>query len=115
MPILAPDIRWNEGLLRPVTIRAPEGMVCNATWPAPAGPSLIFVVAGTVTNYTSDDPTCTPHVYTAGSSLVDPGGDDVHILRNEGSVAAETIAVQFLPQGVPRRIDVTPAPGNCSF
>ena len=30
LPILAPDIRWNEGVLRPVTIRAPEGIVCNA-------------------------------------------------------------------------------------
>jgi N-methylhydantoinase B len=41
LPILAPDIRWNEGLLRPVTVRAPEGILCNATWPAP-------VSAGTV-------------------------------------------------------------------
>ena len=35
MPILAPDIRWNEGLMRPVTIKADEGLVCNAKWPAP--------------------------------------------------------------------------------
>ncbi len=35
LPILAPDIRWNEGLMRPVTIVAPEGLVCNASWPAP--------------------------------------------------------------------------------
>jgi N-methylhydantoinase B len=34
LPILAPDIRWNEGLLRPVTITAPDGIICNATWPA---------------------------------------------------------------------------------
>ena len=46
---------------------------------------------------------------------VRPAGDgQVHILRNEGAVAAETIAVQFLPQGAVRRIDV-PGPGNCSF
>jgi len=35
LPVLAPDIRWNEGLMRPVTVKAPEGAVCNATWPAP--------------------------------------------------------------------------------
>lgn len=35
MPILAPDIRWNEGLMRPVTIKAEEGLICNAKRPAP--------------------------------------------------------------------------------
>jgi quercetin dioxygenase-like cupin family protein len=83
-------------------------------WHSHPGPSLIFVIAGTVTNYTSDDPTCTPQVYTAGSTFIDAGGTDVHILRNEGTVPAETIAVQFLPKDAVRRID-EPAPGNCSF
>jgi hypothetical protein len=50
------------------------------------------VVAGKVTNYEGDDPSCTPHVYTAGMGLVDAGGKDVHMLVNEGSVPAETIA-----------------------
>ena len=81
-------------------------------WHSHPGPSLIFVVAGAVTNYMSDDPRCTPHVYTAGQGFVDPGGDDVHMLRNEGTVPAETIAVQFLPKDATRRID-EPAPGNC--
>ena len=67
-----------------------------------------------MTNYTSDDPSCTPHVYNAGSGFVDPGGHDEHILRNEGSVVAETIAVQFLPKGATRRIE-EPDPGNCHF
>ena len=66
-----------------------------------------------MTNYTSDDPSCAPHVYTAGQSFVDPGGDDRHMIRNEDpSVPAETIAVQFLPQGVDRKID-EPAPPGC--
>ena len=92
------------------TSSCPEG---RAGWHSHPGPSLIFVVAGTVTNYTSDDPSCTPHVYTAGQSFVDPGGDDMHILRNEDpAVTAETIAVQFLPQGATRRIE-EPSPGNC--
>jgi quercetin dioxygenase-like cupin family protein len=84
-------------------------------WHTHPGPSLIFVVAGTVSNYTSDDPTCTPQVYTAGQSFIDAGGGDVHILRNESSTtSAETIAVQLLPQGSVRKTDA-PAPGNCPF
>jgi N-methylhydantoinase B len=35
LPVLAPDVRWNEGVLRPVTIRMPEASLCNAKWPAP--------------------------------------------------------------------------------
>jgi hypothetical protein len=76
-----------------------------------SGSSLILVVAGTVTNYEGDDPTCTPHVYTAGQGFIDPGTGDVHMLRNEGSVQAETIAVQLLPKDADRRIDM-PSPGN---
>ena len=44
LPILAPDIRWNEGVLRPVTIVAPEGIVCNAKWPAPVSGATISTV-----------------------------------------------------------------------
>jgi quercetin dioxygenase-like cupin family protein len=84
-------------------------------WHTHPGPSLIFVVAGTVSNYTSDDPSCTPQVYTAGQSFIDEGVGDVHIIRNESSTtAAETIAVQLLPQGAVRKTDA-PAPGNCAF
>ena len=81
-------------------------------WHSHPGPSMIFVVGGTVTNYEGDDPTCTGRPYSAGSGFTDAGGDDVHMLRNEGSVPAETIAVQFLPTGADRRID-KPDPGNC--
>jgi quercetin dioxygenase-like cupin family protein len=83
-------------------------------WHSHPGPSLILVVAGTVTNYVGDDPTCTGHAYNAGSGFIDLGSGDVHMLRNEGSVQAETIAVQLLPQDAVRRIDV-PDPGNCNF
>jgi hypothetical protein len=31
--------------------------------------------------------------------FVDPGGEHVHILRNEGTVEARTIAVQLIPAG----------------
>jgi quercetin dioxygenase-like cupin family protein len=84
-------------------------------WHSHPGPSLILVVTGTVTNYLGDDPSCTPHAYTAGAGFVDPGGGDVHLLRNETGAPAETIAVQLLPRGAERRIDVPVAPGNCPF
>jgi hypothetical protein len=76
------------------------------------GPSLILVVKGTVTNYDSDAPGCAGRSYSAGTGFVDAGGSDVHTLRNEGTVEAETIAVQFLPKDATRRID-KPQPSNC--
>jgi hypothetical protein len=49
-----------------------------------------------------------------GQGFID-SGTDVHILRNEGTVQAETIAVQLLPKDAARKIDIMPAPGNCPF
>ncbi len=46
--------------------------------------------------------------------LVGDIAGNVHLLRNEGTTPAETIAFQILPQGAVRRIDA-PAPGNCEF
>jgi hypothetical protein len=83
-------------------------------WHSHAGPSLIFVIRGQVTNYLGNDPSCTPHVYGPKQAFFDTGGDSVHILRNEGTVDAETIAVQVLPQGATRKIDMAD-PGNCHF
>jgi hypothetical protein len=83
-------------------------------WHTHPGHSLIIVTAGTVTAYDGHDPSCTPHVYTTGMGLVDEGGDHVHVIRNEGSVEARTVAVQLIPAGATRRID---AEGNagCPF
>ena len=83
-------------------------------WHSHAGHSLIIVTQGAVTDYEGDDPNCKPHVYTQGMGFVDPGGDHVHILRNEGDVEAKTIAVQLIPSDVARRIDAAD-PGNCHF
>lgn len=83
-------------------------------WHTHPGHSLIIVTAGTVTVYEGNDPTCAPAVYTAGMGFVDPGGDHVHLIRNEGAVPASTIAVQLIPAGAVRRIDA-PDPGNCPF
>lgn len=83
-------------------------------WHTHPGHSLILVTAGTITAYDADDPDCTPHVYTPGMGFVDPGGEHAHVLRNEGSVEARTIAVQLIPPGAVRRIDAAD-PVNCPF
>lgn len=83
-------------------------------WHTHPGPSLIIVTAGQVTTYEGDDPTCTPHVYNTGMTLVDPGGGHVHVIRNEGAVEARSTTVQLIPAGATRRVDA-PAPGNCPF
>jgi quercetin dioxygenase-like cupin family protein len=82
-------------------------------WHSHPGPSLVIVKSGTSTFYDGDDPTCTPHVYAAGSAYVDPGGD-THIARNEGSTELVLIVARLLPAGAPPRVD-EPAPGNCPF
>lgn len=90
---------------------APGG---HTGWHTHPGHSLIIVTAGTVTAYEGDDPDCKPSVYTQGMGFVDPGGDHVHILRNEGTVEARTIAVQLIPADGVRRIDAE-NPGTCPF
>jgi len=106
--------QWTKGLSDGavlINVWQPGG---STGWHTHPGHTLIFVTAGAVTQYQSDDPTCTPHVYTAGMAFVDAGGDHVHIVRNEGTVPAQVIAIRLVPAGQPGRIDA-PAPGNCPF
>lgn len=93
------------------------GCVPSSGWHTHPGPSLVIVTQGTVTAYEGDDPTCTPHVYSANgtNSFVDVGSGDVHIIRDESGAVAKTVVVQLIPKDATRRIDVTPAPGNCPF
>jgi len=87
--------------------------VATTGWHSHPGHSLIVVTAGTLTDYESDDPECKPHVYTAGMSFVDAGGNHTHVIRNEGTVPASDIAVQLVPAGAARKIDASIAPANC--
>ncbi len=82
-------------------------------WHKHLGPSFVIVKSGTATFYEADDPTCTPHVIPAGSSLFEPAGL-VHIVRNEGDVPLVNVVVQLIPTGEPRLI-TEPSPGNCPF
>jgi quercetin dioxygenase-like cupin family protein len=86
----------------------------HSGWHTHPGPSLIMVTVGEIVAYEGDDPTCTGTVYKAGEGFVDPGDGHVHLLRNESGAPAETVAVQFLPQGATRRIG-SPDPGTCPF
>jgi hypothetical protein len=82
-------------------------------WHTHPGPSLIIVTGGAVTVYESDDPTCTPHVYTSGMGFIDRGDGHAHVVRNEDPVAdATTTAVQIIPTLATRRIDA-PHPATC--
>ena len=94
-----------------------NGCIPSTGWHTHPGPSLVIVTQGSVTAYDGDDPTCTPHVYTANTpnnSFIDPGDGHVHIIRDESGVAAQTIAVQLIPSGATRRQDVN-NPGSCPF
>jgi hypothetical protein len=93
------------------------GCIPSSGWHTHPGPSLVIVTQGTVTEYDGDDPSCAPHVYSATgtNSFVDIGGGAVHIIRDESGAVAKTVVVQLIPKDATRRIDVTPAPGNCSF
>ncbi|MCU1305995.1 MAG: hypothetical protein JWN45_690 [Acidobacteriaceae bacterium] len=107
------DVYVQSNVWQPKSIALPNGGTTG--WHTHPGHSLIIVTAGTVTAYEGNDPTCTPTVYTQGMGFVDPGGDHVHLLRNEGTVVASTIAIQLIPAGVTaRRVDA-PDPGNCHF
>ena len=68
-------------------------------WHTHPGPSVIVVVSGTVTNYGGQRPELHAHVYTAGQAFTDPAGKSVHMLVNDGTVDARTMAMQILPRG----------------
>ena len=111
----------NIWLSRQKTKGLSDGYVLNNVWAVGGstgwhthlGHTLVIVTAGAVTAYQGDDPTCTGTVYTAGMSFVEDG-NHVHIVRNEGTVEAQSVAVRLIPAGQPGRIDA-PAPGNCPF
>lgn len=80
-------------------------------WHTHPGHSLIYITSGAVTVYHSD---CSQHIYTAGMTFVDEGGDHIHVIRNDsGTENATGYAIQIIPHGAQRRIGVN-APAACS-
>lgn len=82
-------------------------------WHAHPYPVFITVISGQVTFYEADDPTCSPHVVSAGQGYVDSGRG--HIGRNETDQPAVDISVIMAPVAAAFRQELT-APGPfCSF
>ena len=89
---------------------APGG---STGWHQHPGPIFVTVTKGQLTYYEADDPTCTPHVITAGQGFVDTG--DGHLVRNETDQPAQDISVITAPVGGAFRTEL-PAPNpNCGF
>jgi quercetin dioxygenase-like cupin family protein len=85
----------------------------SSGWHQHPGPIFITVTQGQLTFYERDDPTCTPHVYSAGQGFVDSG--DGHIGRNETSSTAQDVVVAIAPVAGTFRTELT-APGPyCNF
>ena len=77
-------------------------------WHVHPGPVLVMVISGSVTKFSAD---CTAQTYTAGQAFVENGPSDENMVRNDGSVQAETIVTFITPPGAPIREDAPPPPG----
>jgi hypothetical protein len=82
-------------------------------WHTHPGASLIIVKSGTITNYRAEAGRCAGVDYPAGTAFVDAGGNDVHELKNNTTSPAETVAIQLIPHGQPRKIDLAQVPRGC--
>jgi hypothetical protein len=82
-------------------------------WHSHPGPVFITVTQGELTYYEYDDPSCTPHVVSAGHGFVDSGRG--HIVRNESGQPAQDVSVITAPVGGTFRSELA-APGPfCDF
>jgi hypothetical protein len=90
----------------------------NSGWHTHPGPVFFTVRTGTLTVYEGDDPTCTPHVFTAGTGAVEAATSrHIHMVRNQTRDVAEAVVTYMVPAGTPQkqlRTDL-PNPGNCPF
>jgi len=87
-------------------------------WHTHPGPVFFTVRTGTLTVYEGNDPTCSPHVFTAGTGAVEAAtSKHIHMVRNETSNIAEAVVTYIVPVAAnPLRTDL-PDPGNaaCPF
>lgn len=82
-------------------------------WHTHPGPVYITVTQGALAFYEVDDPTCSPHVVTAGQGYLDTGHG--HIGLNQTGNPAQDVTVAVAPVGAAFRTEL-PAPGPyCSF
>ena len=97
-----------------MVVRTHDYAVGGSTgWHTHPGPVFINVVQGEVTFYEANDPTCTPHVVSAGQGYVDTGSG--HLGRNESGQPAKDVSVILAPVNLPFRVEL-PAPNPyCGF
>lgn len=97
-----------------VVVRRHEYAAGGSTgWHKHPYPVYVTVISGEVTFYEYGDPTCTPHVVTAGKGYVDDGSG--HIGRNLSGAPAVDVSVIMAPVGAPFRQELD-APGPyCGF
>ena len=97
-----------------VVVRRHEYTAGGSTgWHQHPYPVFITVLSGQLTFYEYNDPTCTPHVVSAGQGYVDSG--EGHIGRNETGQPAVDISVIMAPVAAPFRAELA-APGPyCNF
>jgi quercetin dioxygenase-like cupin family protein len=121
------DVKFKIGEGRQDVIQAPElqdtviqqiiiGPGGSTGWHSHPGPAVALIKAGELALYSSDDPTCTPRIYSAGEAFVDSGQGHVHLARNLSlSENVEVWVTYFdVPPGVSPRLDAA-YPGNCGF
>ncbi len=82
-------------------------------WHSHPGPVFITVTQGQLTYYLYDDPTCTPHVVSAGQGIVDDGQG--HIVRNESGQPAQDMSVIIAPVGGAFRGELDAPNPYCGF
>ncbi len=72
LPILAPTFRWNDGIMRVIKFVAPEGILCNATRPAPVSGATIstaWIVQNVVVTAVSRMVALSPKYATEGQGV----------------------------------------------
>jgi quercetin dioxygenase-like cupin family protein len=82
-------------------------------WHSHPGVVLVTIKSGTATEYSADDPTCSPIVHPTGSAWVE-SPTHRHFLVNNGSTNLEILATYLLPKGSPTRVE-EPQPSQCPF
>ena len=108
------DIRAHSKSPIDIVVRRHDYAANSTTgWHSHPGPVFITVTQGTLTFYERDDPTCTPHVVSAGQGYVDTGRG--HIGRNETDQPAQDFSVILAPVGGVFRTNLDAPSPYCGF
>lgn len=86
LPTLAHDAPWNEGLFHPLTVHAPEGLICNARRPAAVSGGALeagWLVEMTALECLSKLAACSPELQREAQATP-AGGPDKFVLTGAG-------------------------------